>query len=309
MPLVSVIMNCYNSSAYLDAAFASLKAQTFTDFEVVFWDNASTDASPAKAQAYGEGMRYCRAEYTTPLGEARNLAIAQAQGSLLAFLDCDDEWLPEKLALQVGLFEANPKVGLVCTDTEMFCNDKVLSRVFAGTPPRRGLVFRELVRSQWISMSSAIIRKSALDSLDAWFDPSMSMCEEADVFYRLAKDWELDFVDRPLTRWRVHSVSTSFRKFGFFAVETRQILAKHRRLYADYDERYPDLVALLERRAAFQEAVSLWREGQGERARRCIRPYLDSTKHRLFWLASWFPGSFFDALSQLYFSLPLWIRR
>lgn len=309
MPRVSVIMNCYNSSAFLPQAFACLHQQTFQDFEIIFWDNGSTDASPALAQQYGPQLRYFRAEITTPLGEARNLAIARASGDLLAFLDCDDEWLPEKLARQVALFDANPRVGLVSTDTVMFDGSRELSRMFEGNPPARGMVFRELIQRQWISMSSAMIRRQALNSLDQWFDPRMSMCEEADVFYRLAKLWELDQVEAPLTRWRVHGVNTSFKRFAQFAVETRQILDKHRQLYPGYDEDYPELVALFERRAAFQEAVSLWHKGQGEAARRTLASYLDCTKHRLFWLASWLPGSWFERLARLYFALPSWLRR
>ena len=108
-----------------------------------------------------------QAEKTVPLGAARNLAIAKAEGSLLAFLDCDDEWLSTKLEKQVMLFNANPRLGLVSTDTEMFSEKGTLSRMFESTHPARGMVFRELMTRQWISMSSAMIRKSALDSLGA----------------------------------------------------------------------------------------------------------------------------------------------
>ena len=74
--------------------------------------------------------------------------------------------------------------------------------MFESTHPARGMVFRELMTRQWISMSSAMIRKSALDSLGEWFDESLNVCEEADVFYRIAKTWELDHVDDPLARPR-----------------------------------------------------------------------------------------------------------
>ena len=69
-PAVSVIMNCLNSSRHLREALDSLMAQTFTDFEVIFWDNASTDASPAIAQSYGPQVRYFRGETIAPLGAA-----------------------------------------------------------------------------------------------------------------------------------------------------------------------------------------------------------------------------------------------
>lgn len=309
MPKVTVIMNCYNSAEHLREAMDSVFGQTWTDWEIVFWDNCSTDESPAIAQSYGPKVRYFRGEKNVPLGAARNLAIARAEGELLAFLDCDDEWLPTKLERQVALFEANPRVGLACTDTEMFGEKGTLSRMFESTRPARGMVFRELMTRQWISMSSAMIRKAALESLGEWFDESLNVCEEADVFYRIAKTWELDHVDEPLTRWRVHGVNTTFRKFGQFADETLRILDKHRRLYPGYEEAYPDLVALLTRRAAFQKAVALWREGKGKEARALARPYADSPKVRLFLLASWFPGSLFDPLSQLYFKLPGFLRK
>lgn len=309
MPKVTVIMNCYNSAEHLREAMDSVFGQTWADWEIVFWDNCSTDESPAIAQSYGPKVRYFRGETNVPLGAARNLAIARAEGELLAFLDCDDEWLPTKLERQIALFEANPRVGLACTDTEMFGEKGTLSRMFESARPARGMVFRELMTRQWISMSSAMIRKAALDSLGEWFDESLNVCEEADVFYRIAKTWELDHVDEPLTRWRVHGVNTTFRKFGQFADETLRILDKHRRLYPGYEEAYPDLVALLTRRAAFQKAVALWREGKGREARALARPYADSPKVRLFLLASWFPGSLFDPLSQLYFKLPGFLRK
>lgn len=184
---------------------------------------------------------------------------------MLAFLDCDDEWLSTKLEKQVMLFNANPRLGLVSTDTEMFSGKDAFADVRVDASGAGHGVPRTHDR-QWISMSSAMIRKSALDSLGEWFDESLNVCEEADVFYRIAKTWELDHVDEPLTRWRVHGVNTTFRKFGQFADETLRILDKHRKLYPGYDRDYPDLVEILTRRAAFQKAVTLWREGNGAEA-------------------------------------------
>ncbi len=301
MPKVSVIMNCYNSGLHLREALDSVFRQTYSDWEIVFWDNGSTDNSAAIARSYGPRVRYFKAEETTPLGVARNCAIARAEGRLLAFLDCDDLWLPDKLAQQVPLFDANPRLGLTCTDTEVFTASGVLSRLFKKSPPARGMVFRELIERQWISMSSAMIRLSALQSLDEWFDESLNLCEEADVFYRIAKNWELDHVDAPLTRWRVHGTNTTFLRFDQFAEETTYILSKHRRLYPGYDTDYPELVELFSRRAAFQKAVALWRAGDAHNARLLVAPWRKSFKMRLLWWVSWLPGSLFDPLSKLYF--------
>ena len=168
-------------------------------------------------------------------------------------------------------------------------------------------------------MSSAMLRRSALESLapmptdgsaPPWFDESLNVCEEADLFYRIAHDWELAHVDAPLTLWRVHGMNTTFRKFSQFADETLRILEKHCRIYPDYEKEHADLVDLLSRRAAFQHAVALWREGKGKQARELLAPFgLKSFKHRLFYAASFLPGGCFDLAAKLYFALPSLLRR
>lgn len=319
MPAFSVIMNCLNCADDLREALDSVAAQTCTDWEIIFWDNGSSDQSPAIAQSYGDNVRYFRAEKTVPLGAARNLAIAMASGRYIAFLDCDDIWLPTKLEKQLALLEANPRLGLVCTDTEMFDGRRVLNRLFAHAHPERGHAFRQLMTQQWISMSSAVIRREALDNLrnaqgdpesPHWFDESLNVCEEADLFYRIAHDWELDHVDAPLTRWRIHGANTTFRKFGQFADETLRILAKHHQLYPGYASEYKDLVDLLTKRAAFQRGVALWREGRNAEARQAVAPYAHSSpKYRLFHWATFLPGSCFDMAARLYFALPGFLRK
>lgn len=310
-------MNCLDCERYLPAALASVQAQTLQDIEIIFWDNASTDTSADIAQAFGPRLRYFRSERTVPLGEARNLAIAQAKGDYIAFLDCDDIWRPGKLEKQARLLDDDPDIGLVCTDTEITDGKNLYRRLFAQTRPERGNVFVPLMKRQWISMSSAMLRRSALEDVAAkaqtqgnkWFDESLNVCEEADLFYRIAHDWKCDYVDEPLTVWRVHGNNTTFQKFGQFADETLRILAKHRSLYPDYDQTYPLLVQTVERRAAFQKAIALWQAGEGRAARRLISPHVGSgLKYRLFWWASFLPRLFFAPLARLYFNMPAWVR-
>ena len=311
-PRVSVIMNCMNSSKHLKEAIDSVMKQTYDDYEIIFWDNCSTDASPDIAKSYGDKLRYFRGESVVPLGAGRNLAIAKARGEFIAFLDCDDLWEPEKLARQVALFDTNPRVGLVTTDTVVFDGERVLRHVFQGAAPGRGMVFADLMLRQWISMSSAVLRREALEDLTestawdgGWFDESLNVCEEADVFYRIAHDWELDYVDAPLTWWRVHDSNTTFRKLDQFAVETRVILAKHKELYPGYAEDYPELVEALTRRADFQEALALWQHGKGAEARKVLASYGSSDrKMTALRFVSYLPKGFFAPLARIYFALP-----
>lgn len=315
-PEVSVIMNCHNSARYLPEALLSLREQTFQNFEIIFLDNCSNDASAQIAQAFGPQLLYFYNDTLVPLGAARNLAIARARAPYIAFLDCDDIWLPAKLEKQLRLVRANPALGLVCTDTEIFDRHGAHGTFFGLEEPPRGNVFADLMRRQWISMSSALVSRKALDASrdplcpQLWFDESLHVCEEADVFYRIAHDFELDHVPEPLTRWRRHDSSSTFRKFGQFADETMAILQKHRRIYKNFDIEYADMAALLSKRANFQKAVSMWRNGQNQAARELVWPFRkESLKYRLFWLAAWLPGILFDAAARFYFSLPANWRR
>ena len=101
--LVSVIMNCYNGEKYLREAIDSVYSQTYKDWEIIFWDNASTDRSAEIAKSYNSKLKYFRGEKTIPLGAARNKALEKCSGDYVAFLDCDDLWMEDRLKKQMEL--------------------------------------------------------------------------------------------------------------------------------------------------------------------------------------------------------------
>lgn len=92
----SVIINCFNGEKFLKQAIESVYSQTYLDWEIILWDNASTDKTAQIATSYDQKLRYFRSEETLPLGAARNRAISQAKGEYLAFLDADDYWYEKK---------------------------------------------------------------------------------------------------------------------------------------------------------------------------------------------------------------------
>ena len=112
-PLVSILMNCFNGEKFLREAIQSVLAQTYQNWELIFWDNQSTDGSSEIFRDYDDGrFNYFNAPKHTLLSEARNYAIEKASGEFFAFLDVDDRWTPEKLKNQIPLFD-NPNVGIV----------------------------------------------------------------------------------------------------------------------------------------------------------------------------------------------------
>ena len=101
-PLVSVIMNCFNGEKYLREAIDSVLAQTYQNWELIFWDNQSTDRSAEIVKSYDDPrIYYFYASQHTLLYEARNYAIEDQNGEFLAFLDVDDWWESDKLSIQL----------------------------------------------------------------------------------------------------------------------------------------------------------------------------------------------------------------
>jgi glycosyltransferase involved in cell wall biosynthesis len=124
-PLVSIIMNCYNSDEFLKEAIESVLNQTYSNFEIIFWDNQSTDNSAKIVKSYDDNrIKYFYASNFTPLGEARNLAIDKCIGEWIAFLDCDDIW--DKNKLQISFLElknSKENISLIYSKTEIINKD------------------------------------------------------------------------------------------------------------------------------------------------------------------------------------------
>lgn len=291
-PLVSVIMNCLDSEKYLRQAIDSVYAQSYQNWEIIFWDNVSSDDSADIAKSYRDGrLRYFRGQKTVPLGHARNFAIERSKGGFIAFLDCDDIWLPQKLEKQVPLFLADKEVGLVYSDTYFFNESGLQKRLYADKSPYRGYRFPELLNHYLISLETAVVRRSALDSLDHWFDERFNMVEEYDLFVRIGLDWKIDFVPEVLAKWRVHEQSWTWKFPHSFAEESRAMLAKLAEFPKVQRDHTADLASAWQQQI-LAEAMVHWKKGDGWTARKVISA--DPRRNRkayLIWMASFLPYS------------------
>ena len=113
-PLISIIINCFNGERFLREAIDSVIAQTYSNWELIFWDNQSTDSTANIVRSYHDDrIRYFYAPEHTSLGEARNLALEKANGVYIGFLDSDDKWLPSFLSEYVSVIRENPSAVLI----------------------------------------------------------------------------------------------------------------------------------------------------------------------------------------------------
>lgn len=273
-PLVSIVMNCYNGEKYLKAAVDSVISQTYKNWELIFYDNASTDKSLDIINSYcHKNIKLFTSQNNTSLGKARNNAISKCLGSFIAFLDVDDIWLPKKLEKQIPLFDNN-NVGVVICDTLFFEDDKIIKQLYKFKKPPTGYVFRDLLINSFISLETAIVRKKCLKKLDHFFDDRFSMIEEYDFFLRILYDFELDYVDEVLAKWRIHPSSWTWKKANLFPIERDLLIDKFINNVSDFSFKYSNEIKALKIRGLINNFEILWSENKSKPARKLIKNHI-----------------------------------
>lgn len=293
-PLISVIMNCYNSRAYLKEAIDSIFSQTYQNFEIIFWDNASTDDSAVIAKSFGDKVKYFRGEKNVSLGEARNFALEKISGELIAFLDCDDLWFPTKLEKQVKLFEKK-SIGLVFSDTIFFNEDGDVKQLYKNGFYITGLCFNDLFTDYFLSLETVIIRASVLKELKYWFDPRFHMIEEADFFCRIALNYELAMIPEVLAKWRIHKRSWTWEKQYLFPVEREMMLNTYIETIPEFSKKYENEIIKFRKFIRFGKAKAKWSGGLGKEARELIRGDISTNlKSLALYILTFFPKNKVD---------------
>lgn len=203
-PLVSVIMNCYNGEKFLDDAIKSVLIQTYENWELIFWDNQSTDRSAEIFLRYDDQrLKYFRAQSHSLLYAARNRAIANSKGDLIAFLDVDDWWNPDKLKRQIPLFE-NDRVGFVCSNYWIVNSVKNTMKLFRRKDIPQGNVLNNLLIDYPVGLLTLVVRRSAFDGLHGGCDERLHIAGDRDLVIRLALNWEMECIQEPLAWYRIH---------------------------------------------------------------------------------------------------------
>lgn len=288
-PAVSIIMNCYNGEKYLREAIDSIYSQTYKNWEIIFWDNVSTDNSPEIARSYDGKLRYFKGEKTVPLYAARNYALQQARGKYIAFLDYDDIWLPQKLEQQIPLFDKDKKIGMVYSNAEIAEGITAIRKMHTALQPS-GKIFRHLLRHYNINIQTVVILRTVLESLNQWFDDSLNLAGDTDLFLRIAHDWDVKYLPVVTVRCREHGGNLSLKLAEDVPVEIEYIIGKFSNLYKDFIREYDPELIELRMRLRKGLAVAKWKSGKKSEARQLVLQYLLSMKpFILVYLLSFFP--------------------
>ncbi len=196
-PLVSVVIPSYNRAKFSLRAIDSVRRQSYPKIELVFVnDGSEEDYSEVESL-----LQTMSAKYLTTLNlgvaSARNLGIQNCTGAFVAFLDSDDEWLENKIAKQVEVFNANPKLKVVQT-LEKWLRSGEEVKIPSKLLPAHGDGFEKAIKHCCISPSAVMIRREIFDSLGV-FDSNLRICEDYDLWLRILDHYPVFCIQEQLT--------------------------------------------------------------------------------------------------------------
>jgi glycosyltransferase involved in cell wall biosynthesis len=195
---VSVVVPTYNSGPLVVEAVESALAQTYAPHEVIVVDDGSTDDTADRLARFGPPVRYVRQE-NARVAAARNTGLRVATGDVIAFLDADDVWHPEKLARQTAVLEAHPAIGLL--GTRMYPWPGPLPTPEAHPAPVSPLRTDTMLPTNPLANSSVVVRRSTLERVGE-LDPELFGPEDYDLWLRCSLVGGVGRLELPLTGYR-----------------------------------------------------------------------------------------------------------
>ncbi|CAN5312646.1 hypothetical protein BH10ACI1_BH10ACI1_07030 [soil metagenome] len=240
---VSVIIPTYNYGRFISEAIESVLAQTYPIAEIIIVDDGSSDETEEIVKKFGKKVLYLQ-QKNAGVCAARNNGVANSSGDIIAFLDADDIWFPEKIEKQITKFSEDTKIGLVHCGMREF-NSETGKIIHLHTDGEEGWVADELLLFEKGVIvgcgGTIVISRKAFDKIGG-FDTNLIVGEDWDFCYRIARKFKVGFVREVLVNYRNHGINAHLN------VEEmeRSTLIAWKKAFATDDEKI-----LLLRRKAF----------------------------------------------------------
>ena len=287
MAKVSILMNGYNAQKYLKEAIDSIYAQTYSDWEIIFIDNCSTDNTKDIVDSYDSRIKYYKTQTNISLGEARNFGLSRCHGDYLAFLDTDDIWLPTKLAQQIELLDSN--IDLQMCYSGAIWIDENGNEINQDLPiASTGYIFdKQLIRYE-VNMQTVVIR----NDIDISFNTSMQFSPDYDLFMRIMSEYRVGVIFTPLVKYRKLSNSLTSKKIDRWAIEMQESLDNIFKKNPSLKEKYLKEYSLAYAKVGYYYAQYFVSINDMKKARLSLFKYRFLNKSYLFlYLLAHFPSS------------------
>ena len=153
-------MNCYNGEKYLKESLNSIINQTYKNWELIFFDNISTDGSKRILEQFkDQRIKYYKSEKFVNLYDARNLAIKKCSGNFVSFLDTDDSWFSDKLEKQIELYKKDPSCSLIYSNCNIYDEEKKTEKIFVKNKLPQGKITQELLNDYRVGLLTILVKR------------------------------------------------------------------------------------------------------------------------------------------------------
>ncbi len=271
MSKVSVIIPTYNGGRYIRRAIESVLTQTYQDYEIIVVDDGSTDDTAEILQPYRDRITYIY-QTNQKLPVARNNGIARARGEYLAFLDSDDLFLPDQLAVQVRALDERPEVGLVASGYQIVDGNGLLLQERRPWIDRPSITLESLFFGGLAPPVAVMLRRTWFNDVGG-FDPQFLYAEDVDLWYRLAQEGcAMVWAPAVVCQYRIHANNMSRSPEIHFSYHRRAVdkAFADPRMPEHLHTRRAELDANLDLAEAARLAAGGWEETAADRVRRAI---------------------------------------
>ena len=232
-PKVSIIMNCHNGEKYLKESIYSVLNQTYKNWELIFFDNFSSDASKKIFFTFKDKrLKYFSSKTKLNLYNARNLAIKQASGKFISFLDTDDLWLKDKLDSQIKFIKKEKSKFIY---TNYYILKKNTKKLFSNKKLPEGFITQKLLNFYFISIPTVIFEKKIITKMKVKFDKNYNIIGDFDFFLELSKMIKFHYIHKPLSIYRIHENNYSKIYNQNYSKEMKYWLNKKKNNFKNYN--------------------------------------------------------------------------
>ncbi len=236
-PLVSIILNCYNSAKFLKKSIKSVIFQSYKNWELIIFDNCSSDNTKSEILKFKKNkkIKYFRSKKFYSLYNARNLAIKKTKGSLISFLDADDWWSKNKLKKQVEFLELNKEYNIVYSNLYLFNEKKSKISLFSKKKLYNGKITQLLLDDFKMPILTTMLRKKIFYKYS--FDKTYNIIGDFDLFVRLSLKEKIFSIQEPLAFYRIHYSNMTTKKIDLHISELEKWFLKNnnKQKFKNYD--------------------------------------------------------------------------
>lgn len=205
-PLVSIITPIFNRAHYIGETICSVLAQTYPNFELLVVDNGSTDNTREVVSSFADPrIRYFHQENSGSPVSPRNRGFDEARGEIICFLDSDDVWLPQKLALQIRHLQSNPSQALVYADCHLMNERGKINGLYSDfQKPHQGYILTSLLRSNFIPALTVAFKKPMIEEFGI-LNEAYLIPHDLDLYLKIANRYQIGYIPHPLAKLRIHT--------------------------------------------------------------------------------------------------------